>query len=378
MVLQTDEFNHKMKYAFMNDDPEGVLSSVYDNELPHPYFNPKDIAFSHLRSYNHWHWLEREKSNRTIIFQDLEYLLPYENNDQVIKEKVVQSPFSKNFTTLSNKPPCIEGDYLIKSSISKNDHLWPCENVFSSWHLINTNMANKDVVLEQNTQRPYFANCLFGNVKPMRQCFFDLLFDNNLLESNLINLFEVYKSPFIDKGTSQIDNFFTNINHTYYTNTAINELDGVPTFTSHYVSKHIEDNTWISIVSETLEDDSIFFPTEKTGKPMLCAKPFIALSGKYFLKNLRDIGFKTFHPIIDESYDLIDDKVERVKSAFNSFLNLSKQDPLIIRKQLQEVLDHNEKCMRDKLWLSRNARAMLDPLTTTVQSVIINDDYKQI
>ena len=111
---------------------------------------------------------------------------------------------------------------------------------------------------------------------------------------------------------------------------------------------------------------------------MLCAKPFIALSGKYFLKNLRDIGFKTFHPIIDESYDLIDDKVERVKSAFNSFLNLSKQDPLIIRKQLQEVLDHNEKCMKDKLWLSRNARAMLDPLTTTVQSVIINDDYKQI
>ena len=67
MVLQTDEFNHKMKYAFMNDDPEGVLASVYDNDLPHPYFNPKNIAFSHLRSYNHWHWLEREKSNRTIF-----------------------------------------------------------------------------------------------------------------------------------------------------------------------------------------------------------------------------------------------------------------------------------------------------------------------
>ena len=32
----------------------------------------------------------------------------------------------------------------------------------------------------------------------------------------------------------------------------------------------------------------------------------------------------------------------------------------MIRKQLKEVLDYNEKCIKDKLWLSRNARAMLD------------------
>ena len=38
----------------------------------------------------------------------------------------------------------------------------------------------------------------------------------------------------------------------------------------------------------------------------------------------------------------------------------------MIRKQLKEVLDYNEKCIKDKLWLSRNARAMLDPLTTPV------------
>ena len=132
MVLQTDEFNHKMKYAFMNDDPEGVLASVYDNDLPHPYFDPKKIAFAHLRTYNHWHWSQREKSDRTIVFQDLEYLLPFEDNN-----------FSNSFHTLTNDYPCLEGDYLIRSSISKNDHLWPCKNVFSSCHLIKTNMANK-------------------------------------------------------------------------------------------------------------------------------------------------------------------------------------------------------------------------------------------
>ena len=41
---------------------------------------------------------------------------------------------------------------------------------------------------------------------------------------------------------------------------------------------------------------------------MMSSKPFIVLGSKHFLKNLRSIGFKTFHPVIDESYDLLDNK----------------------------------------------------------------------
>lgn len=339
-----------MKYAHMNDDPYGVLSSIYDNNLPHPYFNPKYIGFRKLRSFDHNKWQEREKSNRTIIFEDLEYVIP---GEQFIWEA-------------SGTPPAKEGDYLITSSITQSDHKWPCAYAFSSWHLVNTSMSNKDLPLSQNLTRPYFANCLFGNRKPMRSCFYNLLKENNQLENNLINLFEVYKSPFIDEGRSQIDDFFTNIKHTEYTNTAINDLNGVPTFTSHFISKHIEDATWISLVAETLDDERIFFPTEKTGKPMMCNKPFIVLGSKHFLKNLRNLGFKTFHPIINESYDEIDDLVERTRSAFQSFLELQKEDQIMVRLHLKDVLDHNECCMRDKSWLTRNARSMLNPLTTKV------------
>ena len=72
----TDEFNHKMKYAFMNDDPEGVLASVYDNDLSHPILIPEHIGFRHLRTYDHLNWLEREQSQQNNSIQDLEYLLP--------------------------------------------------------------------------------------------------------------------------------------------------------------------------------------------------------------------------------------------------------------------------------------------------------------
>lgn len=350
VALHPSEFNRRIKYAFMNDDPYGVLSAIYDNELPHPYFNPEKIAFSKLRSFDHNNWLTREESNRTIIFEDLEYIIPDEG-------------FIWN---AKGKPPCTEKDYLITSSITDRDHMWPCPYAFSSWHLVNTYMVNKDVKLTHAQTRPYFANILFGNKKLMRNMFFDLLKENNQLENNLINLFDVYKSSYIDQGKSKMDKFFSDIEYTDYTKTSIYNVDGVAEFTSQYISEHIENATWISVSCETLETERIFFPTEKTGKAMMSNKPFIVLGSKNFLKNLRSLGFKTFDPVIDESYDEVDDLAERTKAVFQSFIKLQQQDPLQVRIQLKEILDHNEQCMRDKAWLTRHARALIDPLATPI------------
>jgi len=345
--MDTREFNRLMKYAFMNDDPYGVLSAIYDNELPHPYFNPEYIGFSKLRSFDHNLWLEREKSNRTIVFEDLEYIIPGE----------------EFIWRATGTPPCTEKDILITSSITINDHLWPCEYAFSSWHLVQTHMQNKNTFVDQHDTRPYFADILFGNSKNMRSHFFDLLKENNQLKNNLINLFKVYKTEFIDQGTGEIDIFFKDIKTTEYTNTTI-RFQGK--FASQFISKHIQEATWISVVAETLDDNRIFFPTEKIGKALLSNKPFIVLSGKHYLKNLRNIGFKTFHPIIDESYDEIDDLVERTKSAFQSFLELQKKDQIMVRLHLKDILNHNEKCMRDKSFITKNARNLLNNLQTPV------------
>jgi len=345
--MHTGEFNRRMKFAFMNDDPYGVLSAIYNNDIPHPYFNPQHIGFSKLRSFDHNLWLEREESTRTIVFEDLEYIIP---GEQFIWQA-------------SGTPPCIEKDILITSSITYKDYLWPCKYAFSSWHLVQTHMQNKDTFVQHYETRPYFADILLGNNKGMRSQFFDLLRENNQLENNLINLFDVYKTDYIDKGTGEIDLFFKDLNVEGYTNTTVYFKEN---FASQYISKHIQEATWISIVAETLDDNRVFFPTEKTGKALMSSKPFIILGSKHFLKHLRSIGFKTFHPIIDESYDEIDDPVKRTESAFNSFIELQQHDQQIVRLHLKDILDHNERCMRDKLWLTRNARSILDPLATTV------------
>ena len=345
--MQSSEFNRLMKYAHMNDDPFGVLSAVYDNELPHPYFNPKYIAFSKLRDFDHNNWLTREKSNRTIVFEDLEYIIPGEK---------------LNWDAIGD-PPCTEQDKLITSSITMNDHLWPCEYAFSSWHLVQTHMLNENTYVEQRDTRPYFADILLGNLKTHRKIFFELLQTTDQLDKNLVNVFGQYKTPYIDSGTDEIDLFFKNIELTEYTNTT---LFFKGNFASQYISRHIQESSWYSVVAETLDDNRLFFPTEKIGKAMMSGKPFIVLGSKHFLKNLRSIGFKTFHPIIDESYDLIDSIELRTRAAYSSFIELQKQDPLTVRKKLQDILNHNEKCMRSKAFLTQRARNLLQNLQTPV------------
>ena len=43
--------------------------------------------------------------------------------------------------------------------------------------------------------------------------------------------------------------------------------------------------------------------TEKTWRNFKCRMPFVLIGQKHSLKQLHELGYKTFHPFIDESYD---------------------------------------------------------------------------
>lgn len=84
--------------------------------------------------------------------------------------------------------------------------------------------------------------------------------------------------------------------------------------------------------------------TEKTWKPMLTRTPFIIHASPYILRTLRDYGFKTFTPFIDESYDEELDHDTRhmaVISEINRLAQLSSRefDQLII--DMQPIVIHN-------------------------------------
>ena len=129
---------------------------------------------------------------------------------------------------------------------------------------------------------------------------------------------------------------------------------------SEYGTTHLADFVWkdslpvislyekthFELVTETLgamDGDDTFYMTEKILKPIVMNHPFIVLSTKHYLRNLRGLGFQTFGDFIDESYDECDTAAERVEIISK---NLDRLDMLASKKfyeDTKEIRDHNQR-----------------------------------
>ena len=114
--------------------------------------------------------------------------------------------------------------------------------------------------------------------------------------------------------------------------------------TSYPVPSYYE-KTYFELVCETMgaiRGDDTFYFSEKSFKTIAMGHPFIILSTKHFLRNLRELGFKTFGDFIDESYDecdSIEDKVEIISK------NLERLDMDKSRKFYEDsraIREHNQ------------------------------------
>ena len=68
----------------------------------------------------------------------------------------------------------------------------------------------------------------------------------------------------------------------------------------------------------------IRFNSEKVFKPIAWGMPFIILGNRLSLLKIRQLGFKTFDGLIDESYDLESEpalRYEAVKKAIKDFID---------------------------------------------------------
>ena len=71
------------------------------------------------------------------------------------------------------------------------------------------------------------------------------------------------------------------------------------------------EKTYFTIVVETFFRSPYYYISEKTFKGIQHLHPFVILGKPGILKQLKEWGFKTFDKWIDESYDLISDRVHR-------------------------------------------------------------------
>jgi hypothetical protein len=100
------------------------------------------------------------------------------------------------------------------------------------------------------------------------------------------------------------------------------------------------------VVNETVYFDKKLHLTEKIFKPIVSYRPFILVAAAGNLAYLRDYGFRTFSPWIDESYDQEPDNVRRLDLILAELVKLCDRSPGELQKMYQEmlpVLEHNQR-----------------------------------
>jgi hypothetical protein len=103
-------------------------------------------------------------------------------------------------------------------------------------------------------------------------------------------------------------------------------IDGKRSFVTDNNKKEWYADTYFHITSESsffapITDEPFF--SEKTFRPIINLQPFIHVGDFGSLKKLKDLGFKTFEPYIDESYDQEPDHFKRMQMIEKEIVKLN-------------------------------------------------------
>lgn len=102
-------------------------------------------------------------------------------------------------------------------------------------------------------------------------------------------------------------------------------------------------NFLIEIVCETYFTGNTFFPTEKIWRPISMKTPFIVQGPENYYKNLRKLGFKTFHGYWDEGFneDPCDYQPDCIIDIIRQLSMKSLVELQSMYDDMKSILEHN-------------------------------------
>jgi hypothetical protein len=141
----------------------------------------------------------------------------------------------------------------------------------------------------------------------------------------------------IDTGTRfEKPNLFTN--NTLFKNT--NWGDGVLK-AEPYI------DTYFSVVTETVFEYPYSFRTEKIWKPIAMGHPWICCANYGFYRDIKNLGFKTFDNLIDESFDTMYSTQDRLTRLEHVIKDLCVQDLPSFLAAAEDTCKYNQSHMRE-------------------------------
>lgn len=232
------------------------------------------------------------------------------------------------------------------------------------WFVTTTSLYQQTNLLEKlnpyQSKTKYF-DVLLGQPREHRE-----YIKNHILKSNLDNdvILTYIKSrdPLVQLPASDWiwEDDVTNVDPmTKYTVSKVNYHNHNVSI-SQIIPISIYNKTAYTLVAETNFSNHYSFYTEKIVKPILAKRLFLVASGQYYLKNIRQLGFKTFDSIVDESYDDIADHTKRfdmVMEQMQYLINCSQED---ILDKIKPITEHNQQLMLSQKWSTDFQSSMQD------------------
>ena len=201
-------------------------------------------------------------------------------------------------------------------------------------------------------------NRLTGNKRVYRSLFISELVERNILDQGYVS----YSDVCPDNGKHYTKNLLAAVDADLITEAVakatIANIDSAPlplridfkdeklipnnSFALSAITETQE--SFVYVVTETCYWERKHHLTEKIFKPIVSKMPFILVGPAHNLEYLRSYGFQTFDYWWDESYDEIEDPIQRMQAVgevLERICKLSEKDLEFTLQEMQSVLDYN-------------------------------------
>ena len=327
-------------------------------EAGHRFF-PASLSFNHTITNNLQEYLDSPVDKKiALTFERFGYSHDISEYQHYVDQLKIISDASQSVFIIESE---LHIDNALISTLTKNNVYWSLPGVVNDNinQICNANFFDRlrimyaeqfptvlDTLIPYNTKSQYF-DALLGETKPHRTFIYNSIKENQLEEKCIISYrpnqphMQFYDpTHFVfEPGTELINDIKNVAGQVKYFEVPVVSL-------SYIIPIQMYNQTAYSIVAETDYNNEFSFFTEKIVKPIMARRLFVVFSGWKFLHNLRQLGFRTFDGIIDESYDLIEDTNERFSQAFDQVKFLCSQPQEEILKLIEPILEHNYNIIR--------------------------------
>ena len=210
--------------------------------------------------------------------------------------------------------------------------------------------------------KPYKFLFLNGRTRPHRKYMIEKMRDANLLKHSLwTNLdctpvyHHTYQTDLLNRPSQiqllppqyEVEKYHTGIRDQYQQSFIKHEL-----FNNEWGDVYIRAepyiDTYFSLVTETVCDYPYSLRSEKIYKPIAMGHPFVAVANCGFYRDLRNAGFQTYHSLIDESFDTIDNNQDRLDRIAQVVKDLCASDLNEFLVAAQSISKYNQQHMANE------------------------------